>query len=252
MTDAGMRGSTSRNDRLGICVPCGAGSIPEVANAGYDSGMQKQVARFHEALEAGMPRLGWKVALSDPMAMERLGISEPAIAWLDGRRLLPAGARYTPPAGARTSVEAEVAIHIGDDGRIDVVAPAIEFVDLSRPAGSIEAMLGHAVFHEAVMFGASMPFESWRMIDWPPQGWPVIRKNGDVAATFAPQLAPDDFAALVVAKRAQLEAAGEALEPGDWIITGSLTTPVPVMPDDNIAIDYGALGQLATAIDEPA
>ncbi len=223
-----------------------------MANAGYDEGMKHQIARFREARAAGMPRLGWKVALSDPAAMERLGIAESAIAWLNGERSLAAGAAYRPPSDARTSVEAEVAVRIGSDGSIDSVAPAIEFVDLARPAGSIEAILSHSVFHEAVMFGASMPFEGWKAIDWPPQGWPVIRKNGAVAATFAPQLAPADFAALAVSKGAQLAPWGEALEPGDWIITGSLTTPVAVLPGDNIAIDYGALGQLATAILEPA
>ncbi|MEZ4493657.1 MAG: hypothetical protein R3C29_10150 [Dehalococcoidia bacterium] len=219
-----------------------------MASDAYRVGMETQMARFHEALNAGMPRLGWKVALSDASAMQRLGIDEPAVAWLDGNRLLRPGDAYLAPAGARTAVEAEVAIRIDESGTIEAVAPAIEFIDLSRPGGAIDIILSHAVFHDAVLLGQEQPFGDWVNSNWPPNGWPTISKNGVVADILQPSMAPGDFAALAAAKSTQLRTAGEKLEADDWIITGSLTTPVPAGEGDEITIEYGVLGTLTVRI----
>ena len=42
---------------------------------------------------------------------------------------------------------------------------------------------------------------------------------------------------------------GEALEPGDWIILGSLVPPVPVRSGDRIDADFGPVGRLSIEID---
>lgn len=216
------------------------------ANEETHRGMETQIRAFHDAVAAGMPRLGWKVALSDPAAMARFGIDRPAIAWTDGRNLLRPGEVYHPPAGAKTRAEAELAVRLGPERAIIACAPAIEFIDFGRDASSLGAILGHAVFHDAVLLGPEAP-----LLDWPPDDWPTLRRNGEVAASLEPKLVQPDLPALLAALDETLAAHGEAMQDGDIVITGSLTTPIEAANRDVVEIDYGPLGSLTVTIGEP-
>ena len=61
-------------------------SQPETVRPLIAAGMARQLAAYHEALAAGMPRLGWKIGINDPAAQQRMGIAATLVGWLDGRR----------------------------------------------------------------------------------------------------------------------------------------------------------------------
>jgi 2-keto-4-pentenoate hydratase len=207
-------------------------------------GLTVQLERFRERLAGGMPRLGWKVGFSDPKAMSRMGLSGPLVAWLDGERQVAPGSEYTPSAGGRTLIEAEMAIRLGSGLAIERAAPAIEIVDLSREMAGPDAILAHSIFHEAVVIEAESAWP-WQ---WPPSGWPAIEVNGEVRAEHDPALAVVDLEALMAHLNGMLKPHGEEFREGDWIITGSLTTPVPVSAGDDVVARFGDYGSVSIRI----
>ena len=61
-------------------------------------------------------------------------------------------------------------------------------------------------------------------------------------------LAPDDFSEVVMLVARLLDAVGERLREGDWIIGGSLTPQVDVGPGDHVVVDLGRLGSVEAQI----
>jgi 2-keto-4-pentenoate hydratase len=64
--------------------------------------------------------------------------------------------------------------------------------------------------------------------------------NGEEVDSGEQRVDPAETARIA---RELLSAAGERLEPGDYIIAGSVVH-VPVAPGDNVAADLGELGQV--------
>jgi hypothetical protein len=56
-----------------------------------DAPMRRQLARFHAAIAAGMPRVGWKICINDPRTQSRLGIDAPFVGPLNGTRVFTSG-----------------------------------------------------------------------------------------------------------------------------------------------------------------
>ncbi len=221
------------------------------------AGMARQVEAYHGALAEGMPRLGWKVGINDPAAQQRLGLTGIIVGWMDGRRLIPAGGEYAPPAGARPRVEAETAILLGADvgpgataaearSAIAAVSPAIEFVNTAKPLAPIEELLANDILHDAVMLGSSMKAEAAAGLV--ATGFPVAKLNGEVARVGLPGRYPDDLAEIVAHVAAVLGANGETLRAGDWIIGGSYIDPFDIAGGDAVEVEFGPLGRLAFTV----
>jgi 2-oxo-hept-3-ene-1,7-dioate hydratase len=190
-----------------------------------------------------MPRFGWKLGITDPRVLERMGLELPATGWLRGDRAMSAGGRYEVRPGTRVAVEAEVAVRVGGGGAVAAIAPALEVVNYSVPASSLEGILEHDLFHDAVAIGReALP------VPVAAGTWPVVRKNGDVVAERDPVLLALQPAATVRHVAATLARYGESLETGDWIILGSLVAPIPVRSGDRIDADFGPVGRLGIEI----
>jgi 2-oxo-hept-3-ene-1,7-dioate hydratase len=211
--------------------------------AAIDRAMTLQLRGFRDALLAGMPRLGWKVGFNDPRMLERLGLPAPVVGWLDGTRALASGDTYVIRPGSRIAIEAEVAVRAGGGGAVAAVAPAFELVNFSLPASSLEGMLEHDLFHDAVVLGReALP------VPIADDTWPIVRRNGE-------EVARRDAAVLVLQPAralrdvaAALARYGEHVETGDWLILGSLTPPVAVYAGDRVEADFGPLGRVAVTI----
>jgi len=130
----------------------------------FAEGMRRQLDRFHAALAGGMPRRGWKIGINVPEVLRRLELPHPAVAWIDGRRVVPTGSRLSVPEGARLHVEPELALLLASavppDGSPDTaldgivsVQPALEVVDYSPPTSGIDDLLAHGMFHHATVLG---------------------------------------------------------------------------------------------------
>lgn len=222
-----------------------------------DAGMARQLAAFRTALSRGMPRTGWKIGLNDPAAQERLGLSATIVGWLDGRRLFKPGAAYTPLAGSKPRVEAEVAICMRTDlppgasleaarASIASVAPAIEFVDANKSLLPIEEGLANNILHEGVLFGLEAAVEA--AIGLVALGYPAVSLNGSAHRSGLPGRYPDDLAEVALHVANVLGLYGEQLLEGDRIICGSYIDPFDATSGDEVSADFGPLGTISFRI----
>lgn len=222
-----------------------------------ESGMRRQLAAFHEALAAGMPRLGWKVGFNDPAVQQRMGLSGPIVGWLDGRRLFADGATYSVPEGAKPRIEAETAIRIASDvapgasldvarAAIAAVAPAYEFVNATKPLSPLDELLANDILHDGVLVGADKPLETAHGLVV--NGFPSVSVNGQPRCQGLPGRYPVDLAELVLHVANVLGQFGEQLLAGDIIIGGSYIDPFDIAPGETIEADFGPLGKIKTTV----
>jgi 2-keto-4-pentenoate hydratase len=149
-------------------------------------------------------------------------------------------------------LEVEVALLLGKNvppgGDLDAaraaiagLAPALEIVDFSRSFDGIESILGHDIFHEAVVFGGEDSGRAGASLDGVSAR---VTKNGAPVAEGDLSLIPADLGEVVRHVADVLGAAGERLRRGERIIAGSLIKPLEIAPGDALAADLGALGRV--------
>ena len=182
-------------------------------------------------------RVGWKLGIGD---RERSG-AHIAVGHLTSTTRLQLGEAYEPGEGEDLHADAEVAVEIGPDGRIAAYGAALELVDLRSPPDTPEDVVAANVFHRAVAFAPT-----WGLI--PPEGIEArLLVNGEARDTGR---SAGDIEAKVAAAARILEAVGEALAPGDLVISGSVVQ-VPVAPGDRVEADLGELGRVGLSIGSP-
>lgn len=228
-----------------------------------DAAMAVQLARLRDAVAAGVPRVGWKVAFNDAAGQQRLGLDGPVVGVLDGARVVT-GDVYRPRPGSQPRVEVEIALRIGARLAGDVtreaaaaaivaVAPAFELIDMTKPAprpGNVGPMLEQSILHDAVAFGAEQGFaKAAEMQRW---GLPRLLRNGEVLREGQAGRVPDDLVSVAVSAAKVLGRYGAALEPGDRIICGSYIEPAEIAPRDRLTADLGPVGQLEVTVGDPA
>ena len=193
------------------------------------------LARRRSVLDAGAEPLGWKVGFNLPAIQGKLGIEAPLAGFLSSAGLLADGS--TLDLGGRPAVaEPEVAVEIGDDGRsIAALLPALEVADPPDLSWDVERILAGNIFHRAVAFGP-------RVETTGDPGAARILVNGEERDQVPAGRTGAHLEAMVAAVAARLEAAGEALAPGERIITGVLAPPPPVEPGDTVRLELDALG----------
>jgi 2-keto-4-pentenoate hydratase len=198
-------------------------------------GLRKQLGDWRGALDGGAGRVGWKIGFNAPPAQERYGISEPVIGHLTTRTQIEPGGVHG--SGGSLTAEIEVALRMGREG-IGGYAAAIELVDLSGATDDVREAVAGNVFHRGFALAPFVP-------EAPPAGaTATVRLNGEVHAT--PDVVTDWQAMADVVAR-QLAAAGEALEPGDVIISGAVHV-LQVAPGDRLEVDMGSLGEVAVTL----
>ena len=202
-----------------------------------EAGMRRQLQDWGRKLESGATRVGWKIGLNPPAMLERLGLDRPVAGHLTSATRLNSGATHALAGGTRVVVEPEVAVEIGPDGEISALAPALEVVDIDRAPDDVEDVVATNVFHRAVTIGPPAHGELRG-------GEATVTRNGEVEERFDPGQTAGDLTDAVATIASTLQACGERLEPGDWIITGVLAGPFPVEPGDTLALDLGPIGRV--------
>ena len=180
----------------------------------------RQLERRAEALSAGAERVGWKLGVG---GRERIG-DGPVVGYLTSASRLESEQSYAADGTAALYADAEVALELDEHGRSAGYAPALEIVDLEG-SDDAEEIVADNVFHRAVAFGA---FRS----DW--TGGEGSLLVDDRVRDAAPAAA--GYERLVARLAELLGAAGEGIEPGDMLITGSIVQ-VPVAAGDHVAAD---------------
>ena len=191
-------------------------------------GMRRQLA------EAPADRVGWKIALNAPAIMEKLGLAEPAVAWLAGSAV--AERTHSLAGATNPAVEPELVLEAGPDGSLARIGAALEVVDFDRGLDDVEEVVAANVFQRAVAFGS--------LVGAKKPGDAVFALNGEERARISEFEAPADTLAFVARF---LSEAGAELAPGDRVIAGALAAPTPVSPGDVASFAVAGIGSVELA-----
>jgi 2-keto-4-pentenoate hydratase len=200
-----------------------------------ERGTEALLMRRREILAQGAEPIGWKIGFNVLSTQERLGIDAPLAGFLTTDSLLEDGGSWSIEDDGEVIVESEVALEVGADGRsIAALFPALELADEPDLDLEIEQILAGNIFHRAVAFGPRVEAEE--------PGAARILVNGEEQHTVPAADTVARLDAMVEAVAARLEAAGEALRPGDRIITGIIAPPHRAQPGDTVRLELEQLG----------
>jgi 2-keto-4-pentenoate hydratase len=206
-------------------------------------GLRSQLDDWRKRLEGGERRLGWKIGFNLPAVQERLGISGPVIGNMTSANAIPSGSRYSLSGGTAVAAEAAIAVHVGPDGTITALAPALEIVDMDLPLEDLELILSRNVFHKAVILGSADAGRAGGNLD----GLTIsLVRNGEKEHQAEVASVLGDLGEIVSRVAELLEVAGERMEAGDVIITGALAIVLP-SPGDTVEADFGPFGTVAAS-----
>jgi 2-keto-4-pentenoate hydratase len=196
---------------------------------------QVQLDVWRSALAGGAERVGWKLGLTTPAAQQEAGIDGPVIGFLTSATTVRYGAHLSLEGVTRAMVEPEVAIEVGELGDAVALAAAIEVVDVDAPVSEVERVVAGNIFHRAVLFGDFRPGYP------PPRTAAVLVDGQDREREQVGEFDPGEVISFVSRELAEV---GQALEPGDKIIAGSLTPQVEVSPGDRVGVQMDNLGMI--------
>jgi 2-keto-4-pentenoate hydratase len=197
-----------------------------------ERGTEALLMRRRESLAQGAEPLGWKIGFNLPEFQEKLGIDGPLAGFLTRDGLLEDGAEWDD---LPVIVESEVGVEIGDDGRaIVALLPALELADPPDLDLGVEQILAGNIFHRAVAFGPRVETRE--------PGAGRILVNGEEQHALSAEQTVANLDAMVDAVAGRLADVGEALQPGDRIITGVLAPPHKASPGDTVRLELDGLG----------
>jgi 2-keto-4-pentenoate hydratase len=184
--------------------------------------------RRHIPVPPAGERLGWKLAYG-------LGSLPPLVGPL-GRRL-PDGASFEAGTVGDLRVDTEVALLVGDRLNIAGLAVALEVVDVAESDAPLDRAIASGLTHLAVAIGSRCSVTTTLghargIVDG------KLRRKCEVAVD------PDRSLSLAADL---LHAAGLALMPGDWLITGS-QTQIRVAPGNRVGAEIDGLGRVDVLI----
>ena len=204
-------------------------------------GMPLQLAKRRARIAASERALGWKVGLGAPATMQKVGIAAPIVGYLMQRALLLSGSTVSLAGWTKPVAEPEICVRMMSDlgsgttpdaamAAVKEIFPAIELADLDPvpAADNLDIILEGDIFQRYVIlcgntrFGASMGGLTSR----------VIRRGKEAATTTDPEALTGKLPDIVAHVANTLAAYGEKLSAGDVIITGSITPPIMIEPDE--------------------
>jgi 2-keto-4-pentenoate hydratase len=204
-------------------------------------GMPAQLAKRRARIAAGEKPLGWKVGLGAPAAMQKLGLKAPVVGFLMQRALLLSGSTVSFKDYAKPVAEPEICVRMASDlgsgatantatASIKEIFPAIELADLDPvpTPDNLDAVLADNIFQRHVILcgntraGSATSGLTSRL----------IRRGAEAAATSDPEALTGKLGDIVAHVANTLAAYGEKLSAGDVIITGSITPPLMIEPDE--------------------
>ena len=204
-------------------------------------GMTAQLVKRRARIAAGEKPLGWKVGLGAPAAMQKLGLAAPIVGYLMQRALLLSGSTVSLKGWSKPVAEPEICARMASDlgggatsdaamAAIKEILPAIELADLDPvpTQDNLDVVLEANIFQRHVLlcvntrFGGATSGLTSRL----------IRRGVEAARTTDPEALTGKLADIVAHVANTLAAFGEKLSAGEVIITGSITPPLMIEPDE--------------------
>jgi 2-keto-4-pentenoate hydratase len=204
-------------------------------------GMTAQLAKRRARIAAGEQPLGWKVGLGAPATMERLKLAAPIVGFLMQRGLLLSGSTASLAGYIKPVAEPEICVRMARDlpsgasadeaaAAVKEIFPAIELADLDpAPAiDNLDAVLEGDIFQRhVVLCGTTRASASTSGLTSR-----VFRNGKEANVTTDPEALTGKLPGIVAHVASTLAAFGEKLAAGDVIITGSITPPLVIEPDE--------------------
>ena len=203
---------------------------------------------------------GHKIGLTSAPIQELLGVSEPDFGYILDSMVLPNGAEVPVTAFCAPRVEPEVAFLLRaplrgpgvtvDDvmAATEAVAPALEIVD-SRIADwriTLPDTIADNASSAAVVLGEWVPI---RYLPPLPETTATLRVNDRVIDEGKGTAVMGDPAAAVAWLANALARYGTAIEPGQFVMSGSYTTASFVVAGDHASAVISGLGSLTVSFD---
>jgi 2-keto-4-pentenoate hydratase len=220
-------------------------------------GMSAQLATRRARLAAGEKPLGWKVGLGAPAAMQKLGIAAPVVGYLLRAGLLPSGAAVSLKDYLRPVAEAEICVTLDSDlgqgataadalAAVKHIQPAIELADLDPvPApDNLDTVLAGDIYHRHVLLGDKT--RAGGALDGIVSR--LTRRGLEANRTGDPEALTGRLTTIVAHVANTLAAFGERLRAGEIVITGSITPPLMIEPDETgLSHALDPVGEVAVA-----
>lgn len=204
-------------------------------------GMTAQLAKRRARIAAGEKPIGWKVGLGAPATMQRMGIAAPIVGFLMQRALLLSGSTASLKGYINPVAEPEICVRMAHDlppgssadqaaAAVKEIFPAIELADLDPvPApDNLDTVLEGDIFQRHVILcgntraGAGTSGLISR----------VFRREAETNVSSDPEALTGKLPDIIAHVANTLAAFGEKLAANDVIITGSITPPLMIEPDE--------------------
>jgi len=215
--------------------------LGDLDNALIKKGLTAQLAKRRARIAAGERPLGWKVGFGAPASLQRLGLTAPLTGYLMQRALLLSGSTVSLAGWTKPVAEPEIAVRMMRDlhggaspeqaaAAVKDIFPAIELADLNPPPTpeTLDAVLEGDIYQRHVILcgntrmGASVAGLTSRL----------IQRGAEASHTNDPEALTGKLPDIIAHVANILGAFGEKLAAGDVIITGSITPPIMIEPDE--------------------
>jgi 2-keto-4-pentenoate hydratase len=211
-------------------------------------GTRRQLEERDRMLSAeGARRLGWKLGLGAPPALEKWELKGPAVGFITGATLLDSGATQSLAGWQDPALEAEVAVRVavdGDGARVGALGVAIELADLGSGPGDLADVVGGDIFHRRTVLGA---------LDVDPAttvGAITVERDGEQVdiAEDPTALVGGTAAEMIAYLDRYLAGLGEELRDGDVVITGSTVPLVKCSDGGHFVVSSPGLGTVEVTL----
>jgi 2-keto-4-pentenoate hydratase len=216
-------------------------ALGDLDNPLIKKGLTAQFAKRRARIAAGERPLGWKVGLGAPAALQRLGLAAPLVGFLMQRALVLSGGGVSLRGWTKPVAEPEVCVRMATDlaggaapeaaaAAIKEVLPAIELADFDPfpTSDNLDAVLEGDIYQRHVILcgntrpGAGLDELVSR----------VMRRSAEMARTTDLEALTGNLLDIVAHVANVADSFGERLSAGDVIITGSITPPIIIEPDE--------------------
>jgi 2-keto-4-pentenoate hydratase len=219
-------------------------------------GLAAQMNLRKQTVAAGHKPIGWKVAFANAEAMQRLQTTGALVGFLTERSILPSGTTVSISDWMKPLAEPEIAVHMGKDlaagadqatarAAIAGVGPAFELVnnEFAAAADTVEKVMSSNIFHRHVIIGPMDKSRAGCVVDGLVAH--VLKNGKEIEPASAPKATQDNLVNIVRHVADLVSASGETLRAGEVIITGSLVTPMPVEPGDELTFELRPAGSVS-------
>jgi len=202
---------------------------------------------------------GWKIAATSRAGQQHIAVSGPIAGPVFAHRVHADGALVSLAANRMRVAECEIVFSLGRAlaprawpyGRDEVLAavaavhPGIEvpdsrFLQFER-AGEAQLIADCACTNDMVL-GAAVPADE-RLLSLPTLVVRAQVSDGRRPEGVGSNVLGDPVEALVWLVN-EITAAGQRIEPGQFVTTGACVPPIPVAPGQNVQADFGWIGRI--------